>query len=444
MRIEDISKETLTKASDADLFDLRLRTCQVWNRHFHKTTAAAAGSFERADLLNRYSVLMKEMDARTLRIVRENIDGYLLRNTLMQGLDPVSIGEIVLDKGCVVVGGDFAHDPKGAEVCDLFVSPNMGYGDAVKKALNKHITGQISKPVEFHFGQESLGDVHLPLFDLILRPRTMLEKQWSNTEIDLLFCPECEMSWLPGISTCVDCGAEMTNLVPTFKAFDNEIVVSKPGFEETENEVTFRVREPGRFQSDSFRRIALQQSKPRVFAIIGRLTGETSTTIQSLRFPKADGWTIPEARAWVNAHSSVTKRDVIHAGDAEEIEEPEEEKDVEFGIKKVDEQHLVGGVVYEPDVVDADGDYVLADDIRQAAYSFSKNGARVKIMHSGRPIQATVVESYIVPVDFTMEKQVIKAGTWWMTVYIADERAWQAVKAGELTGFSMGGVGRAA
>lgn len=447
MRIEDISEETLTKASDSDLFDLRLRTCQVWNRHFHRTNVASARSFERSDLVSRYSLLMKEMGDRNLRPARDTLDRYLLRNKMNMGLDPVSIGEIVLDKSCVVVGGDFAHDPKGAEVCDIFVSPNMGYADVVKRMLNKTITAQISKPVEFHFGQESLGEVRLPLFDLVLVPRVSLEKEWTNSDSDILYCPECAMSSLSN-SRCIDCGADMTNIVPTFKSFDNEFVVSKPGFEETENEITFRIRNPGRFQKDSFRRIALQQKKPRVFGIIGKLVGATTTTLQSLRFPKADGWTIEKAQSWTKSHPSITKSDML-VTEVEEEEVEEVSKSVEFSIKKVDsdsDQHIIGGIVYSPLVEDADGDFSTEEDIWKGLTSFMMSGGRIKIMHKGRDVMATVIENYQVPVDFEVNGELVTKGSWWLTAKLHDseKEAWKAVRAGELTGWSMAGIARAA
>lgn len=73
-------------------------------------------------------------------------------------------------------------------------------------------------------------------------------------------------------------------------------------WEETENEIRHRERDPDDFESDSFRRITLKKDKPRVFAIVGRLKGETTTTIQALRFPKEDGWTMEKAKAWYKDH----------------------------------------------------------------------------------------------------------------------------------------------
>lgn len=64
------------------------------------------------------------------------------------------------------------------------------------------------------------------------------------------------------------------------------------------NEHAARVREPGSFQSDSFRRINIA---PGVDAIIGRLKGETSTTVQTYRFDKSK-FTAAEARKWLAAH----------------------------------------------------------------------------------------------------------------------------------------------
>lgn len=82
-------------------------------------------------------------------------------------------------------------------------------------------------------------------------------------------------------------------------------------WEETENEIRHSVRDADRFQDGSFRRITLKEAKPRVFAVIGRLKGETSTIIQSLRFPKDDTWTVAKAKQWVADHPDAAKSDEI-------------------------------------------------------------------------------------------------------------------------------------
>jgi hypothetical protein len=52
-------------------------------------------------------------------------------------------------------------------------------------------------------------------------------------------------------------------------------------------------------------------------------------------------------------------------------------------ILKVDEQtHYVTGVVYEPLVEDAHGNFMTEEEIRKAAYWFAKNGDKVDLQHS--------------------------------------------------------------
>lgn len=57
------------------------------------------------------------------------------------------------------------------------------------------------------------------------------------------------------------------------------------------NEHACRIRSPGEFQKDSFRRI----KQGRLSIIIGRLKGKTTTTTQSYRYPKSS-WTPDAAR----------------------------------------------------------------------------------------------------------------------------------------------------
>ncbi len=62
------------------------------------------------------------------------------------------------------------------------------------------------------------------------------------------------------------------------------------------NEHACRIRDPGDFQQDSFRRITRETDSGKEFAIIiGRLEGEETTTAQSFRYPIAD-WTEAEAK----------------------------------------------------------------------------------------------------------------------------------------------------
>ncbi len=78
-----------------------------------------------------------------------------------------------------------------------------------------------------------------------------------------------------------------------------------PGIDETQNFFRVRLRDPGGFTR--LRQIPFKRSKPRIFAVVGRLSGESTTTLQSLLFPKEDGWNRDRVKEWMDAHPDVGK-----------------------------------------------------------------------------------------------------------------------------------------
>lgn len=112
-------------------------------------------------------------------------------------------------------------------------------------------------------------------------------------------------------------------------------------------------------------------------------------------------------------------------------------------VKKDEINHYITGVVYEPLVEDAHGNYMTEEEITKAAYWFAKNGDSVDIQHSFEALEkAAVVENWIAKADFKIGDEAITKGTWLMTVEVADDEVWEAVQKGEITGFSMGGLGQ--
>ncbi|MCD8206696.1 MAG: XkdF-like putative serine protease domain-containing protein [Bacteroidales bacterium] len=106
------------------------------------------------------------------------------------------------------------------------------------------------------------------------------------------------------------------------------------------------------------------------------------------------------------------------------------------------ESHYVTGIVYEPMTEDTDGNYMTEEEIAKACHWFAKNGSQVDLQHSFEPLDgAHVVESWIAKSDYRIDGNPIKKGTWLMTVEIEDDGIWDAVTKGDITGFSMGGLG---
>lgn len=113
-------------------------------------------------------------------------------------------------------------------------------------------------------------------------------------------------------------------------------------------------------------------------------------------------------------------------------------------ILKVDANtHYITGIVYEPLVEDAHGNYMSEEEITKAAYWFAKNGDKVDLQHSFEGESGlAVVENYVAPCDMEIGGTPITKGAWIITVECSDSAIWEAVQKRELTGFSMGGLGK--
>jgi hypothetical protein len=69
--------------------------------------------------------------------------------------------------------------------------------------------------------------------------------------------------------------------------------------ETTENYVRIRVKDPDSFSR--LRTITLSESEG-IKAIVGRLHGDKTTTIQAYLFARDKGWNEAKARKWVSEH----------------------------------------------------------------------------------------------------------------------------------------------
>jgi len=107
-------------------------------------------------------------------------------------------------------------------------------------------------------------------------------------------------------------------------------------------------------------------------------------------------------------------------------------------FKQDEEKREVTGIVLQPDVVDAQGDIISAEEIEQAAHDWLMNSRVIGDSHR-KEAQAQVVESWIAPSSLEIDGQDIPKGAWLMTVKVLDDRMWEAVKSGDYGGFSIGG-----
>lgn len=98
-------------------------------------------------------------------------------------------------------------------------------------------------------------------------------------------------------------------------------------------------------------------------------------------------------------------------------------------------KHYVQGVVYQPLSVDSHGETFTVADVQKMAYDFVSKGMskQIDLMHNGVLCGAEVVESFIArrgDPDYP-------ENSWVMTVRLDEGPLWDAIKAGELNGFSL-------
>lgn len=239
------------------------------------------------------------------------------------------------------------------------------------------------------------------------------------------------------------------------------------GWDKTNTSYRYRIRDPDEFVEGSFRTISFGDTG--IKAVVGKLPGKDSMTLQSLIFP-ADQFTEEEARQWVKDHPETVKK---------------EEWAREGRILKSDaKRRYTLGVVYEPDVVDSQGDWTDAEEIEKACWNFMRSiqskskvtksvlevlgliakglqdreAVAIDISDVWEDIQKAakglgymherwdegmgdIVECYVAPVDFQVGDGMVRKGTWLLGVVWAPEY-FAKVESGEITGFSMGGRGR--
>lgn len=108
-------------------------------------------------------------------------------------------------------------------------------------------------------------------------------------------------------------------------------------------------------------------------------------------------------------------------------------------------KQIAYGVVLTPDEVDAQEDWMTADDIESTAHNYLEKSRAAGADHERVLKKAFPVESYIAPVDFEVNgqygKQLVKKGSWVLGMKIVDPDEWEKVASGEYQAFSVGGLG---
>ncbi|HXH87255.1 MAG TPA: XkdF-like putative serine protease domain-containing protein [Gaiellaceae bacterium] len=120
-------------------------------------------------------------------------------------------------------------------------------------------------------------------------------------------------------------------------------------------------------------------------------------------------------------------------------------------ILKSAEKRITMSPVYAPDTIDKHGEWASSDEIEKAVVEFHRTGDRtLRLQHTERAageVIALFTWPYPVEADVFDHRRILKgkqtfpAGTAFATVRWTEE-AWGLLRAGRLTGLSMGGSAR--
>jgi len=127
---------------------------------------------------------------------------------------------------------------------------------------------------------------------------------------------------------------------------------------------------------------------------------------------------------------------------------PCEKSVAKFKIIKIDKaKRLAGGIVYEPNTEDTQGDLASKEEIEKMMHGFMKRYAtdtkRIKINHKGKRYFFPIIEAFIPEQDIVKGGETIPAGAFWLMIHISNNKIWDMVESRELEGFSLGGHSKA-
>lgn len=110
-------------------------------------------------------------------------------------------------------------------------------------------------------------------------------------------------------------------------------------------------------------------------------------------------------------------------------------------IKASDDFGFVLAPILVPEEIDLQGDVISADDIEQASHNFMETSQAGGFMHRKIMKEIVMVESSIVRSETTINGVILKAGTWLGAWRIRNQDLRDLIKAGSITGVSIGGTG---
>jgi len=112
-------------------------------------------------------------------------------------------------------------------------------------------------------------------------------------------------------------------------------------------------------------------------------------------------------------------------------------------LRAAPEQRYTLGVAYPAASLDLHQDFMSMEELERTAWDAMRRGVKIGLMHrAGTGGAGTAVESYIYRgPEWKADGQVVKPGDWMLGV-VWEPNAWEAIKSGQLKGYSLQGWAR--
>ncbi len=183
MKIENITAIELQKIDkDAALFDIRGVFVQLHRRYFHDSDIQKARGITRKELLSKYIILRTEMQRRGLEpLVQTELDKEVherIAKKRIWGLDVGGLSEVVVKSDYVCIAGEFLKAPKDAAGVEIVVNETPANASGTLEAsVGKLVREEVRKEASFTYAEAGPEGSHIPLYDLVLRPKPELRRR---------------------------------------------------------------------------------------------------------------------------------------------------------------------------------------------------------------------------------------------------------------------------
>lgn len=397
MRIENTTVASIGRLEKGELKILRMRMLNIYNRYFKDTDLEKAEriDIERKTLFDKYLLLKQEMRRRKMELSETPMDKEIFERLSMKtmwGLDVPGMGEMVIQKNYASIVGSFIRNPKRARKVEVVIKDSEENRDEeLEGAIEERVRMETGKKqVGFIYDPEGPQENYIPIFDRVLKAKERTEKVGAN------------------------------------------IPIKKP--EETDTQIRIPT---GVGDCQVTATLTIDKAKGITALYCGQIK-----KIRTYIFDKAKDWTMAKAKAWIKEHKEKIEKNIDdYLGKSDTLKF--DKLEMHF-IEKKEKQHIVGGIIYEPDTVDSQGDQASAETIQDAMYEFmikyAVDQSRININHRGKTYTFPIVEVFQPEQDTKKGTEIVKAGAWYIALKIISSDIWKRIESGELTGLSLEGM----